>query len=61
MNISGYEDNNFHDGNTQILGDLIIDGKLTLGGATGQSQNILTVAITRALYLEFPHIGCRWD
>lgn len=38
MNISGYQDNNFHDGNTQILGDLVIDGKLTLGGATGQSE-----------------------
>ena len=38
MNISGYEDNNFHDGSTQILGDLVIDGKLTLGGATGQSE-----------------------
>lgn len=38
MNISGYQDNNFHDGSTQILGDLVIDGKLTLGGATGQSE-----------------------
>jgi hypothetical protein len=38
MNISGYQDNNFHDGSTQILGDLIVDGKLTLGGATGQSE-----------------------
>ena len=38
MNISGYEDSNFHDGSTLILGDLVIDGKLTLGGATGQSE-----------------------
>ena len=38
MNISGYQDNNFHDGSTQILGDLVIDGKLTLGGTTGQSE-----------------------
>lgn len=38
MNISGYQENNFHDGSTQILGDLVIDGKLTLGGATGQSE-----------------------
>ena len=38
MNISGYQDNNFHDGSTQILGDLVIDGKLTLGEATGQSE-----------------------
>lgn len=38
MNISGFQDNNFHDGSTQILGDLIIDGKLILGGATGQSE-----------------------
>lgn len=38
MNISGYQDNNFHDGNTQVLGDLIVDGKLTIGGATGQSE-----------------------
>ena len=38
MNISGYQDSNYHDGNTQILGDLVIDGKLTIGGATGQSE-----------------------
>jgi len=38
MNISGYSDDNTHDGDTTIIGDLRVDGKVFVNSSTSQSE-----------------------
>lgn len=56
MNINGYSDDNYHDGNTAINGTLTVSGNIISGGSSVQSEYLDSGDYTNAQFI----IGTDW-